>query len=239
MNERTRRGFLSSAAAGVAVTAGCLGSSSDSDGGSTGGGDSTDTQTVMQRGSSDVTFDHPSATGINDQPTLGDRGWQGVIVAFEDPSCPTCRRFNQNTFSQIRSELVAPGNVAYVFRGYPVVYPWGGPASHALEAAFDRDPAAMWALKDHYFDEQGQFDTDNVLDRTATFLNDETEVDGDAVVAAVESDATTDAVQTDLDAGEAAGASGTPTFYLFRDGEYQTTVSGAQDFTVFENVLTG
>lgn len=233
MDERTRRGFLAGAVGGLAVAAGCLGSGGGSDGGD------TDTATVMQTGSSDVTFDHPAATGINDQPTLGDRGRQGVIVAFEDPSCPTCRRFNQNTFPRIRSDLVATGDAAYVLRGYPVVYPWGDPASHALEATFDRDPAAMWALKRHYFDEQGQFSTDTVLDRTALFLNDETAVDGDAVVADVEGDAYADAVQADLDAGEAAGASGTPTFYLFRDGEYQTTVNGAQDYTVFENVLTG
>ena len=235
MDERTRRGFLTSVGVGSALTAGCLGSGGGSEG--TNGG--TDTATVMKQGSGDVTFDHSSATAINDQPTLGDREWQGVIVAFEDPSCPTCRRFNQNTFPRVRSDLVATGDVAYVLRGYPVVYPWGEPASHALEATFDRDPAAMWALKRHYFDQQGQFSMDNVLDRTATFLNGNTEVDGDAVVADVESDAYADAVQVDLDAGEAAGASGTPTFYLFRDGEYQTTVSGAQDYTVFENVLTG
>lgn len=186
-----------------------------------------------------MSFDHPSATGINDQPTLGDRGRDGVIVAFEDPSCPTCRRFNQNTFPQVKSDLVASGDAAYVFRGYPVVYEWGGPATQALEATFDRDPAAIWDLKSFYFDNQGDFSTDTVHERTRTFLNDNTEVDGDAVVTDVNEDAYADAVQTDFDAGQAAGASGTPTFFLFRDGEYQTKVSGAQDFTIFENVLRG
>jgi len=235
MDERTRRRFVGTAGGLFAGLAGCLGD----DGGGGSGSDGATTTSGLVGESADVTFDHESATGINDQPTLGDRDWQGVIVAFEDPSCPTCRRFDRNTFPQIRSDLVATGDVAYVFRGYPVVYPWGEPASHALEATFARDPAAMWALKRHYFDQQDQFSTDNVLDRTRAFLNGRTDVDGDAVVADVESDASADAVQTDLDAGQAAGASGTPTFYLFRNGEYQTTVSGAQDFTIFENVLTG
>lgn len=233
MNELTRRRVLGGSLGVAAATAGCLGSG-DSD------SDATPTERdLMTSGSSDVAFEHPSAAGINDQPTLGDRAWQGVIVAFEDPSCPTCRRFNRNTLPDIEAELVAPGDVAYVFRGYPVVYEWGGPATQALEATFDRDPAAVWALKDHYFAEQDQFSTDNVLDRTRQFLDDATEVDGEAVVADVEADAHADAVRTDSDAGQAAGASGTPTFFLFRDGEYQTTVSGAQDFTVFENVLRG
>jgi protein-disulfide isomerase len=234
MDARTRRRFLGTAGGLLAGLAGCLG-------GDTGGGSSDGaTRTAELAGeSADVTFDHESAAGINDQPTLGDRDWQGVIVAFEDPSCPTCRRFHRNTFPQIRSDLVATGDVAYVLRGYPVVYEWGGPATQALEAVSDRDPAAVWDLAAHYFDQQDQFSTDNVLDQTREFLNGRTEVDGDAVVADVGSDAYADAVQTDLDAGQAAGASGTPTFYLFGDGEYQTTVSGAQDFTVFENVLTG
>lgn len=234
MNRRTRRGFLSTGL--LAGIAGCLGTGGD--GTDSPSSSSTATPTLV-RESSDVRFDHSSATGINDQPTLGDRGWQGVIVAFEDPSCPTCRRFNQNTLPQIRSDLVATGDVAYVLRGYPVVYEWGGPATQALEATFDRDPRAMWDLKDRYFDTQDSFSTDTVRQRTRQFLNGNTDVDGDAVVADVESDAYAEAVQTDFDAGQAAGASGTPTFYLFRDGEYQTTVSGAQDFTVFENVLVG
>lgn len=251
MDKRTRRRVLGGSVALLAGVAGCLGTDEPSSGGSSSGSESADggeatgdesTTTaleLMTSGSSDVAFEHDSATGVNDQPTLGDRNWQGVILAFEDPSCPTCRRFNQNTLSQIESELVATGDVAYVFRGYPVVYEWGGPATQALEAVFDREPAAMWALKDHYFDKQSEFSTDNVLDRTRSFVDGNTDLDGDAVVADVENDAYADAVQTDYDAGQAAGATGTPTFFLFRDGEYQTKVSGAQDFTVFENVLTG
>jgi len=234
MDDLTRRRLLGGTAGLVAGTAGCVGGDANTD------ADATPTdRELMTSGSSDVDFDHPSATGINDQPTLGDRSRQGVIVAFEDPSCPSCRRFNQNTFPQIESELLAPGDVAYVFRGYPVVYEWGGPATRALEATFARDPAAVWDLKAHYFDQQGQFSTDNVLDRTRSYLDDATDVDGSAVVTEASEDTTAEAVQADYDAGRAAGASGTPTFYLFRDGEYQTTVSGAQDFTVFENVLLG
>ncbi|PSP93796.1 thioredoxin [Halobacteriales archaeon QS_4_62_28] len=216
MDRWTRRGFLATTGGTLAALTGCAGAEN-----------------------SDAPFDHASTMGIADQPTLGSLDRSGVIVAFEDPSCTTCRRFNQNTFPQIEADLVESGDAAYVFRGYPIIYPWGDPASHALEATLDRDPRAMWALKTHYFDTQDQFSTENVLDRTAQFLTDETEVDGTAVVNDVESDAYADTVQVDLDAGEAAGASSTPTFYLFRDGEYQTTVSGAQDFTVFENVLRG
>jgi len=250
MDRWTRRGVLAMTGGTLAAIAGCVGTENSDATDDTGSSDdaepttSGDTSTEMGSGrstgeSSDVSFDHTSAMDISDQPTLGSLDRSGVIVAFEDPSCPTCRRFNQNTFPQIESDLVESGDVAYVFRGYPIIYPWGDPATQALESTYDRDPRAMWDLKTHYFDTQDRFSTDNVLARTEQFLNEETSVDGNAVVEAVESDAFADAVQVDLDAGKAAGASSTPTFYLFRDGEYQTTVSGAQDFTVFENVLRG
>lgn len=234
MAQRTRRGFLSGTVGATAALGGCLGGSSESR-------NATETTTLelMTSGSSDVSFSHPAASGINDQPTLGDRGRDGVIVAFEDPSCPTCRRFHEQTFPAIKSDLVATGDVAYVVRGYPIIYPWGQPASKALEATFARDAAAVWDLADFYFDNQRGLDADSVRSRTRQFLTDATGVDGDAVVTALDEQATTSAVQTDLDAGEAADVSGTPTFFLFRDGEFQTTVSGAQDFTVFERVLRG
>lgn len=180
--------------------------------------------------------DHPSAAGIRDQPRLGDLDGH-VIVAFEDPSCPNCRRFEENTVPKIQSNLVDEGKAAYVFRGYPVVYPWGRPASHALEATYDRDADAFWSLVDYYFDNQPDLNGDNVVDRTEQFLDGETSVDGAAVRSDVGDDAYADAVQTDLDAGEEADATSTPTVFLFRDGEYLTKASGTVSYDVIETAL--
>lgn len=262
MDERSRRSILGTGAGTLAALTGCVGGE-DSDGGESGtdgtgetttddsagddartatetsGAESTSESSLIVDENTEVDFDHPSATGINEQPTLGDRGWPGVIVAFEDPSCRNCARFDRETLPQITSELVETGDVAYVFRGYPVVFEWGETASQALEAVFDRDPAAMWKLKAHYFEFQDEFSTDNVLEKTSSFLDSNTAVEGSAVAEDVEADAYGDAVQVDFDAGQEADAAGTPTFYLFRDGEFQTSVSGPQDYSIFENVLQG
>lgn len=230
-----RRDVLRAAGIGsLAGLAGCTGllvgdgddSAQTADGDTPTGGDSSGT----------ALRDHPAGAAIGDQPRKG--GLDGhVVVVFEDPSCPTCKAFEAETVPKIESNLVDTGAAALVVRGYPVVYPWGEPATQALEATYDRDEGAFWALLDHYFDRQSTFDSDNVLDRTEQFLDSETSVDGAAVLTDVGNDAYADAVQTDLDAGQDAGATATPTVFLFRDGNYLTEASGNVSYDLIATAL--
>jgi len=218
----TRRTVLAS---GVSLLgAGCLG------GAGGGGGNGGDAPALA---------DHPVGQDLATQPRLGPDPAEaaGVIVAFEDPSCPRCAAFEEQTVPKIKSELVDPGDAAYVVRTAPLVYPWGEPAIHALEATYARDADAFWALLAHYFDEQDAFDTGNVLARTETFLSAETDVDGAAVATDAEARAYDDAVGVDVDAAEAADVSGTPTVFLFRDGEYRTRVTGSVSFELVKQSL--
>lgn len=183
--------------------------------------------------------EHPGADGLESQPFLGadPTAAEAVIVAFEDPSCPTCRRFEHDTLPTLRSELLEPGRASFVFRGLGIIYDWGEPAAKALEATFARSEPAHWALKDHFYDAQSNFDTANVLDLTETFLDDETEVDGTAVVEDVESGAADEKYTIDMDAASAVGIRATPTFLLFRDGQYVTKATGAVSYDVFATAL--
>ncbi|GAB7093241.1 DsbA family protein [Halolamina litorea] len=172
--------------------------------------------------------EHPSGEGIDSQPALGPAPGEaeGTIVAFEDPSCPTCARFERSTFPQLRSNLIDEGRVSFVFRSIPIIYDWGEPATMALEATYDRDESAFWALKSHYYAQQDAFDSDNVLDLTESFLADETGIDAAAVRADTEAGAFQDAVDLDLRASESAGVSATPTLFLFDADGFVTDVSG-------------
>jgi protein-disulfide isomerase len=226
----TRRDYLlglgtatTAALAGCSGVLGGDGSSTDDDGG----------QSLA---------DHPATAGLDAQPRHGPAPSEatGVIVAFEDPSCPRCRTFEQNTVPEVRSKLVDPGDAAFVFRGYPVVYDWGEPAARALEAAYAESAAAHWQLAAHYFAQQDDFrgaGRDQVYPRTRQFLDANTDLDGEAVVAAAENGAVEDAVGTDLDAGEAASISATPTVLLFRDGQYRTRYTGSVSFSDIQTAL--
>ncbi|WP_424000134.1 DsbA family protein [Haloarcula salina] len=181
--------------------------------------------------------DHPAAAGLDAQPRRGELGGH-VVLAFEDPSCPTCRRFHENTVPDIEANIVETGKGAYVVRTYPVIYPWGEPATQALESTFARDEAAFWSLFEHYFTEQSSFTTENVLERTATFLDRETAVDGEAVRTDAENGAHDDAVQADVQAAENAGlGETTPIILLFEAGEFVTKVNGSVSYELIAEAL--
>ncbi len=258
-----RRAFLASAVAAGAF-AGCLGSGSsgsagNSDGaasetGDAGGsnrqGSTTDADSTTRNESSESraatgtavsNLDHPAATALAGQPFRGPQpGTAGAtIIAFEDPSCHNCRRFNENTFPELESKLIDPGKASFVYRNFPHAFEWGKPAMQALEATFTRGEQPFWALEHHYFATQDEFTDENVLDRTRQFLAAETEVDAAAVVADAEAKKFDTAFQRDADAGDAAGVVSTPTFYLFREGQFLTEIRGAQSYQVFAQALGG
>lgn len=210
--------------------AGCLRNGDGGDG-DDGDGDGGGSSATLER--------HASATGIDDEPVLGPalESATGVIVAFSDPACPTCRRFETGTFPTLQADHVETGEVAFVYRVFPITYRWGKPAVQALEATYERDAAAFWALKDHYYAEQRSFSADDVLDRTAAFLADHTALDADAVVTDAREKRFDARVQEDLQAGTDAGVAATPTFYLFRDAAFRTEVAGAKDASVFTAAL--
>ncbi|EMA51998.1 thioredoxin [Halococcus morrhuae DSM 1307] len=247
--ELRRRAFLASAVA-TSTLAGCLGSgdtgSADtadgtdgSDGNSSGSGSTSRNGSTAAAGTAAPALDHPAATALAGQPFRGPAPGTapGTIIAFEDPSCHNCRRFNEDTLPAIESKLVEPGEATFVYRNFPHAFAWGEPAMQALEATFARGEAPFWALEGHYFATQEEFSEENVLDRTEEFLAAETAVDASAVVADAEAKKFDEAFQRDADAGDAAGVVSTPTFYLFRDGEFLTEVRGAQSYQVFARAL--
>ena len=183
--------------------------------------------------------EHSATTGLETQPTLGPPPGEaeGTIVAFEDPSCPSCARFERGTFPQLKSELIDDGRLSFVFRGIPVVYPWAEPAALALEATYDRGVDVFWSLKEFYYRQQSSIGTENVQEVTRQFLADQTDVDAAAVVNDVDSGTFSDAVDTDLQASQDAGVRGTPTFFLFKEGSFVTEIIGPQSFDVFANPL--
>lgn len=233
----------------------------------------TDSNTTGPNTTDPALGGHPAAKGVRDQPRLGPPPTEaeGVVIAFEDPSCPRCAAFETGTVPKLRNRL--GDRVSFVLRTYPVVYPWGKPATQAIEAAFAHEMDAAttqaaasaststptsagtttpesvpygvrqgsvdtWALVRHYFEKQNQFDEVNVLAKTRTFLADKTGLDADAVVADAKAEEYDDAVQADLSAGEAAGVGQTtPTVFLFRDGEFQTSAKGSISFQVIEAAL--
>lgn len=235
------------------------GSSDGDDGGGSDGGDGSDgtdgTDATDGSGGSDGDVadleigvvddrggltDHPAVRDLAGQPYFGPPPGEGAgtVVAFEDTSCSRCASFEEGTVERIRTDLAASGDATFVFRGYPILYPsTSEPACKVLEATLDRSPRAHFAMAREYFANQNEYSSDDVYDRSETRLNELTALDGAAVVADARDGAFDAAVETDLAAGEAAGASSTPAVYVFRDGEFRTKASGSLSFEAVETAL--
>jgi len=225
IGDRTRRGFLHGTAATAAVgLAGCLGGRSSG---------SEENEGV-------ALADHPLGENLADWPHLGPDPFEApaTLVVLDDPSCSRCAAFHQNTVSELESSYVADDELAIAVRPYPVVYPWGEPAAHALEATIQRDESVFLGLLEHYFAEQDAFSTDTVLDRTETWLDENTDLDGAAVVDAADSEPATGRIEATLSAGDEAGAgSVTPATFAFVDGTLRTTLNGSVSIDTVETAL--
>jgi len=205
-----RRGFLS---LGALAIAGCLGDNGD------------------------VSFeDHPATTGIEDAPSIGDEDSDRRIVAFEDPSCPTCAEFSRETFPRLAEDARA-GELVIYSRPVPFIADWSGTACAALHTTYDRDPDSFWTLFEGYYGEQSGLSTANIEDRTRALLGD-TPVDGDEVIGEVGDGVHRETVQTSAGAAEESGMSLTPTFYLFDSDGFVTDASGSAATTRFRRRST-
>jgi len=184
------------------------------------------------------TIDHPAAADLGDQPRLGPPPSESdaTVIVFEDPSCPVCRAFEERTVPKLRANLIDAGQVTFYAREYPIVAPWGTLGSRLLEAVYDRSEEAFWRVRADYFDHQEEIRSNNLYDHTRRYLED-TAVDADAVVEAVQGGGYRGAVQADVRAAKNADVKGTPTLFLFESGEYLTDIVGAPSYTLLENAL--
>ncbi len=181
--------------------------------------------------------DEPHPTVGESFPTLGPEpeAAEATVVAFEDPSCDSCSVFADQTFPRLRS-LAEEDRLAYRWCGLPWVEPWSGPALQALFEVHDRDPDAFWELKGHYYDAQDRLDTDSVREYTGETLS-EIGVDPDPVDSAIAERAHVDRVEGHERLAEDSEIEQVPSFALFADGEFVSTVVGAQPYDVFEGAL--
>ena len=183
---------------------------------------------------------HVSARDVENLPTQGSPAeTPGSIIEFTDPACDVCASFHAQTFRSLREELVDSGEVSFISRMYPSGSGiWPEVASAALVATHEQDFETFWDLKYYYYENQSALNRDNVHERTEAFLSEYDTVDANGIVDAVRDGEYDEYVEANIDAAQNAGTGRTtPTFYLFRDGEYVTEITGHQNTRVFRSAL--
>ncbi|MAG37813.1 hypothetical protein CMI45_00290 [Candidatus Pacearchaeota archaeon] len=168
---------------------------------------------------------------ISNSPVKGQETAEVIIVEFSDYECPFCGRFYSQTFGLIEENYVDTGKVKYVFRDFPLSFHQN--AQKAAEAArCVRDlkgDVGYFKFHDKLFEGQGELSDANYR-KWALEL-------GANINSCLESGKHAAGVLEDMSYGQSLGISGTPGFFIGNEENGYTIISGAQPYSVFEQVL--
>lgn len=166
----------------------------------------------------------------SDAPTLGSKSAKVTIIEFSDFQCPFCKKFFNDTYAQIKKQYIDTGKVKIVFRHFPLSFHVNAQKSSEAAECANRQ-GKFWEYHDLLF-KYGEADgagLDNVsLKKYASDLG----LDTNKFKTCLDNGETAEIVKKDLADGQAAGTSGTPSFYV--NG---TQLVGAQPFTNFSAAI--
>ena len=171
-----------------------------------------------------ITLEPPRQVVATDgRPAKGPESAPITIIEFSDFQCPFCL----TAFPTVQSVLSTYGDkIHFVYRHYPLAnHPRARPAAEA--AACANEQGKFWAFHDRLFGNQ-QLLEDADLKQHAAQLG----MDAAQFNSCYDSRKYTADVDADIRAGDQAGVSGTPAFYI--NGRM---LSGAQPLEAFKQII--
>jgi protein-disulfide isomerase len=158
-----------------------------------------------------------------DRPSKGPANAPIEMIEFSDFQCPFCLR----AFPTVAQVIEIYGDrVRLVYRHYPLTnHPDARPAAEAAQCAAEQ--GKFWQYHDALFGDQAHL-SDADLKQHATALG----MDGAKFNACVDSRKYKADIDTDIQAGNEAGVSGTPAFFI--NGRI---LSGALPFDEFKRII--
>ncbi len=157
------------------------------------------------------------------RPAVGPAGAPINIIEFSDFECPFCGR----AFPTVKQVLATYGDkVHLVYRNYPLpIHPRARPAAEAAACAAEQ--GKFWEYHDQLFENQTKLSDDDLKAYAAAVG-----LDAATFAACYTTTAHKADVDADIAAGNAAGVTGTPAFFI--NGRL---LSGAQPFEAFKTVI--
>lgn len=170
---------------------------------------------------------------VDDDPFLGPKNAKVVLVEFSDFQCPFCRKFWEETFSQIKKEYIDTGKVKFVYRDFPLdFHPQAKNSAEAAQCA--NEQGKFWEFHDKIFEEQdkkGEGTIQFTLQDIKKWAS-EIGVDSNRFNNCLDSEKYKIEVEKDYADGSSYGVSGTPTTFV--NGK---SIIGAQPYSVLKSEI--
>lgn len=179
------------------------------------------------------------SVSLDDDPQLGDKNAPVVMIEFSDFQCPFCRRFFDQTLSQVKTDYIDTGKVLFVYRDFPLdsLHPQATPAAEAAQCA--NEQGKFWEYHDNIFEEQNkqgsgtvQFSNDDLKEWAADLSLDTTQFNS-----CLDSGKYSSEVSSDFQDGVNVGVSGTPTIFIGSPESGYQKIVGAQPYSVIKSVI--
>lgn len=177
--------------------------------------------------------------GADDDPFLGNASAPVVVVTFETPACPSCKRFHTEMFPGIQAEYIDAGEVRYHYAQFTIGARFDEPGGIAQECvARYAGNEAFFNFTTLLYERQGQVNADNVDDLVRDFA-DRNGYDAGPMVSCYHDRETKAQYDQDLDKGRSNGVSGTPYFFVWGPGNSATATGATGLRDAIEDKLAG
>jgi protein-disulfide isomerase len=164
-------------------------------------------------------------------PARGNTKAKVKIIEFADLRCPFCEQFFTNVLPQIQKDYIDTGKVTMYFRHFAFLGPASIVAANAAECA--NEQGKFWEFYNYmYANQPDESDTTMYTTDNLTTVAGQLGMDTSQFNTCLSSNKYSSNVTKDYTDGQAAGVSGTPTFYV--NG---TQLVGAQPYSEFQKAI--
>lgn len=173
------------------------------------------TTTAGSGGGSDAGAQGPIAlfAGIpQNGETLGRADAPASMLVFEDPQCPYCQEWNNNTLPAVVNQFVRTGKLKLVYRGIAIIGPNSVKGLRAVFAAGHQDK--LWNFSDALYEMQGAENSGWITNQAILSAAHASGANGAAILAASPSKAVTAQLQLAASDAQTYQVQGTPTFVI-------------------------